>query len=76
MSKCYILFWQNNRYNNFSFYDIPKITNPAFTDSASEEASFNSSGGVGDHEQGGALLSPAIRLASINSYIVLKHWIW
>jgi hypothetical protein len=46
---------------------LPKETNPAFADNASAGASFNSSGGVGDHKQGGALLSPAARLASTNS---------
>lgn len=46
---------------------LPKVTNPAFAVSASAGAPFNSRGGDGDHIQGGALLSAAVRLASTNS---------
>ena len=48
---------------------LPKETNPAFADNASAGASFNSRGGLGDHKQGGALLSPAVCLASTNSWM-------
>jgi len=45
----------------------PNDTNPAFADNASVDTPFSSGGGVWDHEQGGVLLSPAVRLASTNS---------
>lgn len=47
---------------------LPKLTYPAFADNDSGAASLSSWGGVRDHEQGGALLSPALRLASTNSF--------
>lgn len=50
-----------------TFSDVPIVTKPAFADNASAGAPFNSRGGVGDHKQRGALLSPAVRLASTNS---------
>lgn len=46
---------------------LPKVTNPAFADNAFSGAPLSSIGGEGDHKQGGALLSPAVRLASTNS---------
>lgn len=52
---------------NLILQTLPKDTNPAFADNASSGAPFNSRGGEGDHKQGGALLSPAVRLASTNS---------
>lgn len=47
--------------------NLPKLTNPAFADNASFGAPSNSLGGEEDHRQGGALLSPAVLLASMNS---------
>ena len=55
---------------------IPKETNPAFADDASTGAPFSSEGGEEDHEQGGALISPAVCLASTNSWIVTKFKDW
>lgn len=49
------------------FRHKPNVTNPAFADNACAGASFSSDGGERDHEQGGALFSPAVRLASTNS---------
>lgn len=46
---------------------LPKVTNPAFADKASPAVPFNSTGGDGDHRQGGALFSPAVCLAPTNS---------
>lgn len=54
-------------WNRIELLTIPKETNPAFANNTSTAAPFSSKGGEGDHEQGGALTSPAVRLASTNS---------
>lgn len=46
---------------------LPKVTNPAFAVRAWAGAAFNSRGGVADHIQEGALLRPAVLLASTSS---------
>lgn len=53
---------------------VPKLTNPAFADNASFGAPSSSWGGEEDHKQGGALLSPAVRLASTNSWTFAKFY--
>lgn len=56
------------------FLSLPNETKPAFADRACSGASFSSLGGEEDHKQAGALLSPAVRLASTNScktYIIV-----
>lgn len=55
----------------FLVRSLPKVTKPALADSVSLGAPSNSCGAVGDHEQEGALLSAAARLASTNSYIYI-----
>ena len=47
---------------------IPKVTKPALAESVSLGAPSSSWGAVGDHEQEGALLREAARLASTNCY--------
>jgi hypothetical protein len=53
--------------NSILFATLPNVTNPALANNASAGAPFTSGGGEGDHKQEGALLSPAVRLASTNS---------
>lgn len=58
--------WMWKKPNQIVFLTLPKVTNPAFADNASP-VPRNSSGAEGDHIQSGAVLRPAVRLASTNS---------
>jgi hypothetical protein len=52
---------------------VPKETKPELASKAWAGAPFSSRGGDGDHRHGGAVLSPADRLASINSCPALLY---